>query len=76
MLGGIKIYIASPEDTIANKLLFGSEQDILDAMSIYVRQMGKLDMDYLGEVCREMGVLDELQKLRRRVEETLREGDH
>ncbi|WP_456474796.1 DUF6036 family nucleotidyltransferase [Candidatus Pyrohabitans sp.] len=76
VLEGTKIYIASPEDTIANKLLFGSEQDIRDAMSIYVRQMGKLDMDYLEEVCKEMGVLDELQKLRRRVEEALKEGDH
>ncbi|MFW6142497.1 MAG: hypothetical protein ACOC53_08070 [Candidatus Saliniplasma sp.] len=35
---GITIYLASPEDTIAHKLYYGSEQDIEDAESIYVRQ--------------------------------------
>lgn len=60
---GIKIYIASAEDTIANKLVFGSEQDLKDAEGIYIRQLGKLDLQYLKETCRKAGVQKELAKL-------------
>ncbi len=66
---GTDIYIASPEDIIANKLVFGSEQDLKDAEGIFVRQLGKLNLEYLEEICREMGVEDELAGLKRRVEE-------
>ena len=45
-LKGVDIYVASPEDTIANKLSFGSEQDIKDAEGIYIRQKGKLDFRF------------------------------
>ena len=34
---GTKMYIASPEDTIINKLIFARERDIMDAMGIYAR---------------------------------------
>ncbi len=44
---GIKMYVASPEDTIINKLIFAREQDIKDAIGIYVRQAGKLDEKYI-----------------------------
>lgn len=64
---GTKIYIASPEDTIANKLVFGSEQDIRDAEGIYVRQIGKLDMDYLEDVTRKIGVHKDLENLKKKV---------
>jgi hypothetical protein len=49
------IYIASAEDTLANKLLLGSEQDLKDAEGLWVRQMGKLDMKYLEERCQVLG---------------------
>jgi len=62
---GTEICIASPEDIIANKLVFGSEQDLKDAEGIFIRQLGKLDLEYLGEICREMGVEDELAGLKR-----------
>lgn len=64
-LSGIDMYIASPEDIIANKLVFGSEQDLKDAEGIYIRQLGELDLEYLGRICREMGVLKELAELNR-----------
>lgn len=61
------IYIASAEDTIASKLLFASEQDVSDALGIYVRQEG-MDADYLEEVCRMVGVYAQLEDLKRHVE--------
>ncbi len=64
-----KIFIASPEDIIANKLVFGSEQDIRDAEGILVRQREKLDHKYLEEICKEMGVHGELEKLKKRIKE-------
>lgn len=66
---GIRIYITSPEDIIANKLVFGSEQDLKDAEGIYIRQRGKLDERYLEGICREMEVQEELEELRRKAEE-------
>ncbi len=60
------VYLASPEDTIANKLLFGREQDLEDALGIYVRQYDALDMDYLESICKKIGVSDSLQNLRMR----------
>ncbi|MDI6887886.1 MAG: hypothetical protein QMC98_04515 [Candidatus Thermoplasmatota archaeon] len=65
---GTKLYIASPEDTIASKLLFGSEQDVKDAEGIYVRQKGKLDLDYLMERCRKLDVYDKFLALKKKVE--------
>lgn len=68
-MDGVTCYIASPEDTIASKLLFGSEQDIKDAESIYVRQSGKLNMDYLESRCRKLNVYKEFMNMKKRVEE-------
>ncbi len=64
-----KMYLASPEDTIASKLLFGSEQDIKDVEGIYVRQKGRLDSQYLKKVCKNLGVYKEFLKMKKRVEE-------
>jgi hypothetical protein len=64
---GIKIYIATAEDLIASKLLYGSEQDMKDAEAIYIRQFEKLDMKYLEKICKEMGVSRELAKLKRKL---------
>jgi len=44
---GTKIYIASPEDTILNKLIFAREQDINDVLGIYARQKENLNEKYL-----------------------------
>lgn len=68
-ISGIDIYIASPEDLIANKLLFGGEQDLKDAEGIYLRQFGKLDLEYLERICEEMNVKNELVNLEERAED-------
>lgn len=61
------MYIATAEDLIASKLLYGSEQDLKDAEAIYIRQFEKLDMKYLEKICKEMGVSRELAKLKRKL---------
>ena len=66
--GSMKMYVATPEDTIANKLYYGSEQDIEDAESIYIRQEGKIDEDYLEERCDALGVKDDLEAMREEIE--------
>ncbi|MDI6885988.1 MAG: hypothetical protein QMD22_06540 [archaeon] len=67
-LADFEFYVASPEDMIANKLLFGSEQDIKDAEGIYVRQFDNLDMGYLAERCKKLDVFEEFSAMKRRVE--------
>jgi len=66
-LDDVQCFVASPEDVIANKLLFGSEQDIRDAEGVYVRQMGKLNMNALRNLCRKLGVLGQLSRLQKRM---------
>jgi len=65
---GERIYLASLEDTIANKLLFGREQDIKDAEGIYARQMEKRDMEKLERKCKSLGVYEEFTDMKNRVE--------
>ncbi|HEC88746.1 MAG TPA: hypothetical protein ENI52_05470 [Thermoplasmata archaeon] len=63
------IYISSPEDTIANKLLYGSEQDIKDAESIYIRQKEKIDFSYLEKRCKELDVYEEYKEMVKKIRE-------
>jgi len=72
-LADLAFFVASPEDTIANKLLFGSEQDVKDAEGIYARQFGNLDMAYLEERCKRLGVYDEFLTMKKRVERRMQE---
>lgn len=67
----ITMYVASPEDTIANKLYYGSEQDIEDAEGIYVRQEGDLDREYLEERCQSLGVTEEFEEMKKEIEELM-----
>lgn len=62
------VWIASPEDTIVNKLVFAREQDFKDALGIFVRQYDALDVDYLEETAKKNGVYDELRDLRKKYE--------
>lgn len=67
-LNDIAIWIASPEDTIVNKLVFAREQDIKDALGILVRQYDTLDMDYLEKTTKSIGVNDILKDLKKKYE--------
>jgi len=68
---GMEMYVTSPEDTIAKQLYYGSEQDVEDAESIYVRQKDDLDKEYLEERCEALGVIDELEDMKKEVEELM-----
>ncbi len=72
-LAGFEFFVASPEDTIANKLLFGSEQDVKDAEGIYARQFENLDMAYLEKRCKKLGVYEEFLTMKKRVERRMKE---
>ena len=63
---GTILPIADPEHTIVMKLVYGSEQDIEDALGIYVRQRKRLDRRRLREFAKRQGVLQGLQKLERK----------
>ena len=68
---GMKIYLAIPEDIVFGKLLYGSDQDIKDAESIYVRQLPSLDIKYLEDICGAEGLRQKLDEMRQRVEKYL-----
>lgn len=74
-LANFVFYVTTPEDLIANKLLFGSEQDIKDAEGIYVRQFDNLDMEYLANRCKNVGVHEEFLAMKRRVERYMAEEE-
>lgn len=67
-LNDIAIWIASPEDTIVNKLVFAREQDIKDALGILVRQYDSLDIVYLEKTAKNIGVYESLRELREKYE--------
>jgi len=72
-LADFEFYVAAPEDLIANKLLFGSEQDVKDAEGIYARQFDNLDMAYLEERCEGLEVHEEFFAMKGRVERNIHE---
>lgn len=66
---GTTLPVAAPEHTIVMKLVYGSEQDIEDALGIYVRQRGRLDTARMREFARSQGVLQTLRDLERKAAE-------
>ena len=73
-----RIPISGLEDTFVNKLCFGREQDLEDALAIFIRNEDRMDEAALVSLCREYGVLRELRTLQRkarRAERTRREDD-
>ena len=69
---GARLRVARPEDTVAYKLKFGTEQDVKDARSILARQAGRLDERRLGDFAQRLGVAKELERLRDEVERAQR----
>src|SRR5881296_1467237 len=57
--------IADPEHTIVMKLVYGSEQDVEDALGIYVRQRKRLGLRRMRQFASRQGVLDDLRDLER-----------
>jgi hypothetical protein len=63
---GHDMCIASAEDTIAHKLLFGGHQDVKDAEGILTRQP-HINSTYLEELCRNLGVSHELDVIKKKI---------
>lgn len=66
---GLNLAVSSPEDTILMKLRWGrdsggSEKQTTDAVSVYELQEGALDEGYLDRWAAELGVTEELARLR------------
>jgi len=63
---GSMLPIADPEHTIVMKLVYGSDQDVEDALGILVRQRGRLKARRMREFAGRQGVLKALRELERR----------
>ena len=62
---GSSFPIADPEHTIVMKLVYGSEQDVEDALGIYVRQRKRLGLRRMRHFAGRQGVLENLRDLER-----------
>jgi hypothetical protein len=63
---GMVLPIADPEHTIVMKLVYGSDQDLEDALGIFVRQRKRLRTRRIREFARRQGVLEALRELERK----------
>src|SRR5437899_12608413 len=61
--------IADPEHTIVMKLVYGREQDVEDALGIYVRQRKRLGLRRMRQFAGRQGVLADLRDLEQRAVE-------
>lgn len=72
---GMSLPLASPEHTVVMKLVYGSEQDVEDAMRILQRNRSRLDLGRMREFARQRGVAKALRGLEQKaVEEDRRTG--
>jgi len=62
------LYFDSPENLILMKLAFGSDQDYLDAVAVFVRQRPRIDLARLASRAIEMGLAQSWRSFRERVE--------
>lgn len=69
---GRRLPFAAPEHTIVMKLRWGSEQDLEDALAIYLRQKDKLDLRAMRAFARRNRVDRALRDLERRAKELAR----
>jgi len=61
-LFGTTIMIGSAEDTFVNKILFQGEQDLRDALGIFVRNHENLDLDYIHSTSSMLEIQDILEQ--------------
>ncbi len=69
---GRRLPFAAPEHTIVMKLRWGSEQDLEDALAIYVRQKERLDLRAMRAFARRERVEPALRALERRAQDLSR----
>lgn len=63
-LFGIECWIASKEDFIVGKLVYGGWQDFNDALGCWMRFNEMLDLIYLEKICKELGIYREFDLLK------------
>jgi hypothetical protein len=69
---GRRLPFAAPAHAIVMKLRWGSDQDLEDALGIYLRQKRHLDLPALRSLARRNGVAGRLRHLEQRAEESAR----
>ncbi|MHA1484937.1 MAG: hypothetical protein ACTSPR_06430 [Candidatus Thorarchaeota archaeon] len=52
------VKLGTAEDTLVNKILFQSEQDLRDALGILSRNREQLDFAYIESTCKMLKILD------------------
>lgn len=62
--GGLECWVASKEDYILSKLVFGSWQDYTDALGCWLRFPDELDRKYLEETSKELEIQQEYTLLK------------
>lgn len=66
-IGGLNVWVTSPEDIILSKLEWSkdsqSERQFADALGVAVVQWDRLDVDYLRKWAKELQVRDSLKQL-------------
>ena len=70
---GMRLAVSAPEDTILMKLhwgkeLGGSDRHIIDALRVYEVQYGLLDLEYLRNWARTLGVSSLLDRIEEQAE--------
>ncbi|MHA1491191.1 MAG: hypothetical protein ACTSRI_16275 [Promethearchaeota archaeon] len=65
----IDCWVASKEDFIISKLVFGGWQDYSDALGCWMRFSSDLDIKYMEEISKELEIKKELNLLKSRIED-------
>lgn len=60
-LGGLSLWIISPEDLVLHKLKAGRAQDFIDVLSVLQRQATSLDYAYITDWAKRLGIWEEWQ---------------
>jgi predicted nucleotidyltransferase len=68
-VGGIDVWVQAPEDTILSKLHWakeagGSEKQFHDALGVYELQYGRLDVVYMDDWAKRLGVDEDWHRIR------------
>jgi len=71
---GTIVSLATAEDTLVNKVYFQGEQDLRDALGIYVRIRDKLDLSYVESTSRLLGVENKWKSFLRRAAKQMKES--
>jgi len=66
---GIECWVASKEDYILSKLVFGGWQDYSDALGCWLRFQDDLDKDYLELTSKQLDIIKEFELLRSGIED-------